>query len=280
MKSIISQGKNVSKAIEAGLKELNVTQDEVNIKILDEGGIFRKAKVELTLDKEVEETKKQEKAQETLKNECENVDKKEDESIVNKVKIEKQNTTENNTEKTNTQSKKEYIKTKNLNKNEVKENLQTQESKIDVEKLGKEFLENLFKKMNIVATVESFENDQGVTFNASGEKVSNLIGKRGETLNAIQEVLSNVLKNVGYREKRVYFDVENYKNRREMSLITLAERMSAKAIKIGKPIKLERMSAYERKIIHTALQNIEGVTSKSEGEEPNRRLVIIPSKKD
>ena len=65
-----------------------------------------------------------------------------------------------------------------------------------------------------------------------------------------------------------------------MSLITLAERMAKKALKINKPIKLERMSAYERKIIHTSLQSLEGITTKSEGEEPNRHLIIIPVKKE
>ena len=282
MKSIVVQGKNVAKAIESGLKELNATQDEVSIKILDEGGLFRKAKVEITLDCEVVE--KQEKEVEK-KEEVELVSKKQEENVNQEKPLEK-------TEKSKKENK-ENVKTntkESVNKNEEEQKPAEQELKEekcenalnteDAEKLGKEFLLKLFEKMNISATVESFNSEQGITFNASGEKVSNLIGKRGETLNAIQEVLSNVLKNAGYREKRVFFDVENYKNRREMSLINLAERMAAKAVKIGKPIKLERMSAYERKIIHTALQDMENVTSKSEGEEPNRRLVILPIKKD
>ena len=248
MKSILAQGKNVQKAIENGLKELNATQDEVSIKIIDEGGLFRKAKVELTLDKEVEENLVKE-------------EKKEEKSLEKKAEIKEE------------KPKKEKTKVK-------EEKPQTQEVGQDVESFGKEFLTKLFKQMKVEAQVESFESDLGITFNASGEKVSTLIGKRGETLNAIQEVLSNVLKNAGFKDKKVFFDVENYKNRREMSLITLAERMASKAIKINKPIKLERMNAYERKIVHTAIQNLEGVTSKSEGEEPNRRLVIIPTKKD
>ena len=143
---------------------------------------------------------------------------------------------------------------------------------------GTKFLKGLFEKMNVEAEVSAFENSESVTFNASGEKVSSLIGKRGETLNAIQDVLSNVMKNANYRNKKFYFDVENYKNRREMSLINLADRMAKKALKIEKPIKLERMNAYERKIIHTALQSCEGITTHSEGEEPNRYLVIVPVK--
>ena len=272
MKSVISLGKNVAKAIENGLKELNVTQDEVNIKILDEGGLFRKAKVELTLDKEAEEKlEKEVKAEETAK--AEKQEEKIKEEKVEKVKEPKKEEKENKKEKAQKPSEEKAKK----EENKIAENIDTT---ADVEKLGKEFLEKLFVKMNITATVESYASEVGITFNASGEKVSNLIGKRGETLNAIQEVLSNVVKNAGFRDKKVFFDVENYKNRREMSLINLAERMAGKALKINKPIKLEKMSAYERKIIHTALQNMEGVTSKSEGEEPNRRLVIIPTKKD
>ena len=257
MKSIVSIGKNVQKAIEDGLKELNATQDDVSIKIIDEGGLFRKAKVELTLDNYVEET--EEKVEE----------KKPVKEVKSEAPLKEEKVKKQEVKKSKEEDKKEEIKV-----------AKKPENKQDVETFCKEFLSNLFSKMKIEATVESYKTEIGITFNASGEKVSNLIGKRGETLNAIQEVLSNVAKNAGYRDVRVFFDVENYKNRREMSLITLAERMANKALKINKPIKLERMSAYERKIIHTALQDIEGVTSKSEGEEPNRRLVIIPTKKD
>ena len=243
MKKIQITAKTVQKAIEQGLKELNATQEEVDIKILEEGGFFKKAKVELILDKEVEERQsKEEKAKEQP------------------------------------QEEKELIKPKKEKKakEDVKE--EVKEEKEDMFSFGTKFLTGLFEKMNVQAEITYFEADGSVTFNASGEKVSSLIGKRGETLNAIQDILSNVMKNANYRDKKFYFDVENYKNRREISLINLADRMAKKALKIEKPIKLERMNAYERKIIHTALQSCEGVTTHSEGEEPNRYLVIIPTK--
>lgn len=261
MKTTIQiSAKNVQKAIEQGLKELNVTQDEVDIKILDEGGLFRKAKVELILDKpEVEgKSAKVEEAEKTTQAKNEEVKPAKPE---NKEKAKKAE---------------EDIKPAE-DKKEVKE---TKENKKDLIQVGTEFLKGLLSKMEVEAEITAIRTELGVTFNATGEKVSTLIGKRGETLNAIQEVLSNVVKNLGYREERVFFDVENYKNRREMSLINLAERMAKKALKIEKPIKLERMSAYERKIIHTALQSFEGVSTRSEGEEPNRHLIIIPKKED
>ena len=251
MKKIQITAKNVQKAIEQGLKELNATQDEVDIKILDEGGFFKKAKVELILDKDVEEKQAEEEKAKTAKIEESEVKTKE--TKAKKVKAEKE----------------EKI-------DEVKKEEKTE----DIISFGTNFLLGLFEKMNVEAEVSAFETSESITFNASGEKVSYLIGKRGETLNSIQDVLANVMKNANFRNKKVYFDVENYKNRREMSLINLADRMAKKALKIEKPIKLERMSAYERKIIHTALQNCEGVTTHSEGEEPNRYLVVVPVKKE
>lgn len=248
MKKIQVSAKNVQKAIEQGLKELNATQDQVDIKIIDEGGLFKKAKVELIL--EVEEVASEE--VEITKEE--NTEVKE----TNKQKEKEEDIKEEKTEK------QEYNKEERINK---------------VIEIGKEFLKNLTQKMGMEVEISTVSSEIGVNFNVTGEQVSNLIGRRGEALNAIQEILSNVVKNAGIREIKVFFDVENYKNRREMSLINLAERMAKKALKIEKPIKLERMSAYERKIIHTHLQNIEGVTTKSEGEEPHRHLIIIPTKK-
>ena len=256
MKKIEITAKTVQKAIELGLKELNATQDQVDIKIIEEGGFFKKAKVELILDKEVEEKQLAEAKKEETKK-CEiKAEKKEEKLKEEKVE-----------DKTETEEVAEVKEEKKVVKHTDEE----------ISNFGIKFLNGLFERMNVEAEITTFNDSTSMTFNASGEKVSSLIGKRGEALNAIQDILSNVMKNAGYREYKFYFDVENYKNRREMSLINLADRMAKKALKIEKPIKLERMNAYERKIIHTALQNVNGVTTKSEGEEPNRYLVIIPT---
>ena len=249
MKTIQITAKNVQKAIEQGLKELGVSQEEVDIKILDEGGLFRKAKIELCYeDGNIAKEKSEKKAEDKDKKEESKAEKKEEKS---KEKAQKKETTEQ--EKT--------------------------DNKESIESAGKDFLNKLLEKMRVQAEIDFAKTEDGVLFNASGDKVSALIGRHGETLNAIQELLLNVLKNKGYKEGRVYFDVENYKNRREIALVEMAEKMASKAIKLNKPVRLERMSAYERKIIHTALQNFEGVTTQSEGIEPNRHLVIIPEEK-
>ena len=249
MKTIQITAKNVQKAIEQGLKELGVSQEEVDIKILDEGGLFRKAKIELCYeDGNIAKEKSEKKAEDKDKKEEPKAEKKEEKS---KEKAEKKEPIEQ--EKT--------------------------DNKESIESAGKDFLNKLLEKMRVQAEIDFAKTEDGVLFNASGDKVSTLIGRHGETLNAIQELLLNVLKNKGYKEGRVYFDVENYKNRREIALVEMAEKMASKAIKLNKPVRLERMSAYERKIIHTALQNFEGVTTQSEGVEPNRHLVIIPEEK-
>lgn len=280
MKKIRVSAKNVQKAIEEGLKELKATQEEVDIKIIDEGGLFKKATVELTLDKEVEEQRQKELEEENKKLNNLSKENNEDKSSQNK-KIETKIEEKCEDKKSLVSSKSDESSNKE-NKKVNEENLETSyvvTGKDEIE-LGTNFLKGLFNKMGVEAEITAVSQEGGVTFNASGEKVSTLIGKRGETLNAIQDILSNVLKNNGYRETRFYFDVENYKNRREISLVNLAERMASKALKIKKPIKLEKMSAYERKIIHSALQNFEGVSTHSEGEEPNRYLIIIPTKEE
>ena len=141
--------------------------------------------------------------------------------------------------------------------------------------VGSKFLTNFFKELNDEVVVTSLKSEGNINYNIKGDKVSTFIGYRGETLNALQYIVNMVVKNAGYRA-RVILDVENYKAKREETLISLAERLARKAIAQNKEIKLEPMNAYERRIIHTALTNAD-VSTHSEGEEPNRYLVITPN---
>lgn len=258
MRTIVSVGKNVEKAIEAGLKELGVNQEDVDIKILEEGGFFKKAKVELTLDDGVEEVKVEEPKQES---------KEEKKSTKKAEKAEKK---ESKAEKKET--KKEVKEEPKAEAKPVKENKTVDEA---IE-LGSKFLVSLFKELNDEILVTSTKVEGGISYNIKGEKVSALIGYRGETLNALQYIVNMVIKNAGFKNVRVFLDVENYKEKRQETLVSLAERLARKAIAQNKEIKLEPMNAYERRIIHTALQN-SGVTTHSEGEEPNRYLIITPN---
>jgi len=249
MKKIQITAKNVQKAIDQGLKELDVKLEDVDVKILDEGGIFRKAKVELVY----------------------NDGNSEIEVLNDKKDLKKEKKTKKETKKI--EKKVEKISEKKVEKKDKK-------TAKNLEEICTDFLEKLFEKMTVKAKIDFNRDEDGAHFNVSGERVGALIGKRGETLNAISEILSNIAKKEGFKEEKIFFDVENYRERRKESLIALAERMAKKAVKIEKPIKLERMNAYERKIIHTALQDFEGVTTKSEGEQPNRYLVIVPTQRE
>ena len=144
----------------------------------------------------------------------------------------------------------------------------------EVELLVNEFTEKM--GLNILATVNESEDEINVDF--AGKDIGFIIGKRGEALDALQYLL-NALVNKGKKHneyKRVKVDCSGYRERREGTLKILAHRMADKAVREGKPSKLEPMNAYERKIIHLALEKRKDVTTKSENEEPNRYITIIP----
>ena len=137
------------------------------------------------------------------------------------------------------------------------------------------FLSGLLERMGVSADIEISPRDNGgISVNLTGSAMGSIIGRRGETLDAIQH-LTNYAVNRG-SEKRMHIsvDAECYRSKREDSLTHLAEKMAEKAIKYKRSMALEPMNSYERHVIHTALQNYEGVTTSSTGVEPNRRVVV------
>ena len=222
-KKIVSQGKTTNEAIENGLKELKVSKDMVDIKILEEEkrsfyNILapRVVRVELTVKEKVEE-----------KND-----------------------------------KKEKIKRKvNENEEEIKVAVD------NIENFLKKFLEQDKKY-----SVEIKEYD--INVNISGENLNYLIGYRGETINAFQMILSSIANKNSTSKIRVYLDIAGYKEKRTKTLEELAEKIARTVIRTGREISLEPMTAYERKIIHTKLQNHAKVKTFSKGEEPYRKVVI------
>lgn len=138
------------------------------------------------------------------------------------------------------------------------------------------FLEGLFELLKITACTELVSEDEKVEINVTAANTTGIIGKHGAMLDAIQ-TLAGAVANTGREEyKRVVVDCENYRESREATLNKLAENLAQKAIRLGKKIKLEPMNPYERRIIHAALSEKEGVDTQSEGKEPNRYIVIIP----
>lgn len=230
-KSIISEGKTTNEAIENGLKQLKVSKNMVEIKVLEneeKRSFFnilapRVVKVELTLK-------------------------------------ENNNFTQNNEKKIEKKSEIKNIDLKDLEK--AKSNI-------------KEFLDNFLnnisdKKFNY--SVEIVE--QSIEINITGEDSGFLIGYRGDVLNSLQTILSSIANKNVDSKIRVILDIENYRNKRKETLENLAIKVAKTVSKTGKNITLEPMGAYERKIIHSKLQDNKYVKTHSIGEEPNRKVVI------
>ena len=225
-KSIISEGNTTNHAIENGLKELNVTRDMVDIKVLEEEkrSFFsilapRVVKVQLTIKEDVQADK---------------------ETKRSKAKIEKLSTEEQDLAYNN------------------------------IEKFLKDFIKNLPEGTK--NSIEKSETDIKVSLN--NQDLGYLIGYRGETLYAMQNIISSIASKGIEHRVRVILDIEGYKNKREKTLQDLADKVARKVIKTRKSVTLEPMKAYERKIIHSHLQESTKVQTKSIGEEPNRRIVI------
>ena len=137
------------------------------------------------------------------------------------------------------------------------------------------FVSGLLEHMDSAAQVKVYEVEKGrYKVILEGEKLGQLIGRRGETLDAIQQ-LTNYAVNTGSDKRiRIQMDAENYRAKREQSLESLANKVAAKVAKYRRSVTLEPMNAYERHVIHAALQDVNGVTTYSIGTEPNRRVVV------
>ena len=137
------------------------------------------------------------------------------------------------------------------------------------------FVSGLLERMDSSAEVKVYEQEKGrYKVLLVGERLGQLIGHRGETLDAIQQ-LTNYAVNTGTDKRiRIQMDAENYRARREQSLESLARKVAAKVQKYRRSVTLEPMNAYERHVIHAALQDVKGVTTYSVGAEPNRRVVV------
>ena len=139
----------------------------------------------------------------------------------------------------------------------------------------RKFLSGLLERMGVKAEMEiSPRANGGVNVNLTGSSMGAIIGRRGETLDAIQHLTNYVVNKGSDKHLHISVDAECYRSKREESLTRLAEKMAEKAIKYKRSMALEPMNSYERHVIHTALQNYEGVTTSSTGVEPNRRVVV------
>lgn len=148
--------------------------------------------------------------------------------------------------------------------------------KKDPIKETEKFLKDVTRHMNVDVDIKTTVEDNHVTFELGGENIAILIGKRGQTLNALQYLTHLTINKQKETYYRVTLDAEGYRERRRETLEALALKMADKAKRLNRKVALEPMPAFERKIIHSALQEVNGITTYSDGQEPNRHIVIKP----
>ena len=223
MDTIIAEGKTTNEAIENGLKQLKVSRDRVEVKVL------------------------------------ENEEKRSFFSILapRVVKVE--------------------LKIKEDSKKVVREKKEivlTDEEQEKAMKNLENFMKDFVKELPEDTKYNNEKSSSGLNVSITSEKLGYLIGYRGETLYALQNIMAAVAGKGVEQRVRVILDIEGYKEKREKTLEELAEKVAKTVIRTRKPIKLEPMQAYERKIIHSKLQQNDKVETESIGEEPNRRIII------
>jgi len=148
--------------------------------------------------------------------------------------------------------------------------------KISVEDAAKNFLNDVFAAMNMIVIVDVIyhEEEKTMDIDLSGDEMGVLIGKRGQTLDSLQYLVSLVVNKEAEDYVRVKVDTENYRQRRKETLENLAKNIASKVKKTRRSVSLEPMNPYERRIIHSALQNEKFISTHSEGDEPFRRVVV------
>ena len=223
MESVIAEGKTTNEAIENGLKQLKVSKDRVEIKILeseDKRSFFnilapRVIKIKLKLKDDIQKSIK-----------------------------------------------------------ERKEIVLTQEEQEKAEKNIEKFMKEFVKELPKDSKYQIEKSSAGLNVSITSEKLGYLIGYRGETLYALQNIMSAIAGKNIEQKVRVILDIEGYKEKREKTLEELAEKVAKTVIRTKKPVKLEPMRPYERKIIHSKLQENNRVETTSIGEEPHRRIIV------
>ncbi|GGI42869.1 RNA-binding cell elongation regulator Jag/EloR [Mammaliicoccus stepanovicii] len=245
-------GQSVEQALQQGLKDLNVQENQVRIDVIKEGkkGIFgfmrQDALIELTI---IDPELKKFDSLEALKQR-------------NKQLNQEVNIIQNKETEIHTQEKSAEVE------NHKKSNLN------DVAKDTLEYVLNVIRAMNIKVEGTYQIKSNTIYINMKSENASYIIGKRGQILNALQIVGQNYMHQFVKGYYTLILDIESYREKRKETLEQLAVNMSKKAIQTKKPIKLEPMPNFERKIMHQALSNIENIETYSEGREPHRYLVI------
>ena len=287
MEYIEVTGKSVEEAITNACTKLGIPSDKLDYEVIDKGNsgflvIFnsKPAKIKAR-EKQEESVVEQVKAEEPKKSIEAHVhtEKKFEKKADNFKKAEPK-------KEFKAESKKEYKPADNHKNAEVKEAPKaeekpkaepfTAEQKEVIKKDIQTFLNNMFGAMNmeVKADITFDDEENSVNVDLSGDNMGVLIGKRGQTLDSIQYLTSLVINKNSEKYVRVKLDTENYRKRRKETLESLAKNIAYKVKRSRRPVSLEPMNPYERRIIHSALQADKFVSTRSEGEEPFRHVVV------
>ena len=309
MKQYEASAKTVEEAIELGLQELGVSIGDVDVLVVEEGskglfGLFgsRPAKVRLTVKDSEEDPLgdlmlEEERKPAAPKKDAEKKPEKKQEKKPEKKPAEKKPAQEKKSAPKPAEKKAETARSEEP---EAAEKAAGEEQKAPVRALEKPevtmipadqltdddpagiahtFLMELTRLMGVEVTIDMGKDAEGNIYGyINGDTLGILIGRRGETLDALQYLTSLKVNRGREGYTRVTLDTENYRAKREDTLIRLANRMANRALRTGRKVSLEPMNPYERRIIHYALQQADGVTTHSEGDEPNRHVVITQKK--
>ncbi|MCR8844390.1 protein jag [Paenibacillus sp. SC116] len=255
MKTLIVSGKTIEHAIQKGLAELGVTQDRVQVRILEQPtkGFFgliggKPAKVELTVVEAVQSDK-------PVPAESQSVEGKA--SISSAVQAVPE-------EEALSDSAQSEEKT-------VRASVQDQTAGIEE---AKQFILDVTQSMGLEVEIAIVKRKDTVVFDISGSDLGLIIGRRGQTLDSLQYLANLVANRYSEQHVRLVLDAEQFRDRRKQTLESLADRLATKTVRTHKEMILEPMTPQERKIIHAKLQDHPKVKTYSKGEEPNRRIVI------
>ena len=272
MNYVIKTGKSVDEAVREALSELNISRENAEIEVLDEGqkgflGLIGSKDATVKVWQKEDETK-------SILNEIFNGEiesEKSQDAVQDNVELEIENNEVSNNDEKEVQ---EVI--------DVEESLKSiEEENEEILAAAREFISKILDTLELENIVEMELDDNTLNINVNGDenRLGILIGKRGVTLDSIQYILNLLVNKKSSRYIRVNLDSSGYREKRKETLINLANKMANKVTKTGRSVKLEPMNSYERKIIHTALQDYEGVLTHSEGKDPFRKVVIQKERK-
>ena len=275
-RSVEATGRNIEQAIENALFELKAPREDVDIKIISEGGLFKKAKVVVSISEdaiEKYEKREKEREKEALKKIEDDDDDDDDDKDDNKDEDDEDDDDKKEKKEREKLEKKAKKEKEKQEKKEEKEEEKIRSDEKRERPSCTEFVKGLVKAFGKSAEITEIEDEDVKKIILDGEDLGELIGYRGEALFALSYLMSTICKR---EDKRVLLDICGYREKREDSLRKLAYRMAAKVAKTGRYARLEPMDASERRIIHLALQDNDKVTTMSKGTEPKRYLIIFP----